>query len=190
MVLEGGRLVEKTAYSQLSTKVLTSSTAETSVVGSQDQAKDLEPESGSQEISSLPPSMSSVDGKDVTRDATADSNRGNGNWSVYLYYCQAAGWTATIVTLTSMAVESATNGFSSESHIRIGEGDLKESSGETSADIANTAIWIQLWSNANDAQPNKDASMYLGVYAVIFVATSAGLLIACWYVLLSEDLSR
>lgn len=47
------------------------------------------------------------------------------------------------------------------------------------------AVWLKLWSDANEQAPNQQLGMYVGVYAVLGVSGTLCMTAECWYVLSS-----
>lgn len=43
-----------------------------------------------------------------------------------------------------------------------------------------TAVWLKLWSDANERAPNQQLGMYVGVYAVLGVSGTFCMTAACW----------
>jgi len=41
-------------------------------------------------------------------------------------------------------------------------------------------VWIKWWSETNSRQPNKDIGLYMGIYAMLGVIGTFGILMAAW----------
>ncbi|XRM42747.1 hypothetical protein ABZX51_005956 [Aspergillus tubingensis] len=82
-----------------------------------------------------------------------------GTWSVYKYYFRSAGFIPFATCLAFIVVEAVSGDF--------------------------TTLWIQWWVEANEKSPNKDAGMYLGVYAVLFVIQLVGNVGGLWLLIIN-----
>ncbi|PYH29257.1 P-loop containing nucleoside triphosphate hydrolase protein [Aspergillus neoniger CBS 115656] len=85
--------------------------------------------------------------------------RREGTWSVYKYYFRSAGFIPFATCLAFIVVEAVSGDF--------------------------TTLWIQWWVEANERSPNKDAGVYLGVYAALFVVQLVGNVGGLWLLIIN-----
>ncbi|EAW08899.1 putative ABC transporter [Aspergillus clavatus NRRL 1] len=95
---------------------------------------------------------------DLVRAAETDlKDRQTGEWSVYVYYLQAAGKINSLFFLIYVAVVAFCYNFPN--------------------------LWVQWWSDANEKSSNANLGLYLGVYVALAVAAMVSLVLACWYLM-------
>ncbi|RHZ73317.1 hypothetical protein CDV55_106015 [Aspergillus turcosus] len=84
-------------------------------------------------------------------------DRQTGEWSVYVYYLQAAGKSNSMFFLICVAIVAFCYNFPN--------------------------LWVQWWSDANEKTSNANLGLYLGVYVALAVAAMVFLVLACWYLM-------
>ncbi|KAF7716519.1 Uncharacterized protein PECH_005196 [Penicillium ucsense] len=87
----------------------------------------------------------------------ADVDRRDGKWSVYTYYCRAAGWILSI----SLVVVTFLYSFAQR----------------------YTVIWLQDWANANENNPDQKPGKYIGIYALLVGIATVNLFYSAWVLL-------
>ncbi|KIX01229.1 uncharacterized protein Z518_08954 [Rhinocladiella mackenziei CBS 650.93] len=89
-----------------------------------------------------------------TRKAPADLRRKNGDIAVYKYYLTSAGYGAVGLYIGFVTLWEFCTNFSS--------------------------IILKWWSEANSEEPNRDAGMWMGLYAMLGVLGTLGVFVAAW----------
>ncbi|KAH8892336.1 ABC transporter [Thozetella sp. PMI_491] len=151
VVFQNGRIIERGSYDELRNG---DGYVARLAVKSSDVAEGAANTSAAGPDVPVTPGADSVTDTELALDLS-DPTRQNGNWSVYKYYAKSAGYTAVFSFAAAMVVGAFCHEF--------------------------PTIWLDWWSAANAKNPNADLGLYLGIYALLSVATLTSLLVACWY---------
>ncbi|KAL3422989.1 hypothetical protein PVAG01_04736 [Phlyctema vagabunda] len=116
------------------------------------RVKQGKPESSTAEVNATLPAFESNSSTLV--DAMDEKTRQLGDLSVYWYYFKSVGWWTTSVLLFYQAVNAFTSSF--------------------------PTVWLKWWADANNASPNADIGMYLGVYIAFQVSAVFALFLVAW----------
>lgn len=60
-----------------------------------------------------------------------------------------------------------------------------ENANRTSIDPISPVVVLKWWSEANEQRPNRDAGMWMGIYAILGVLGIVGIFVSAWCVLVS-----
>jgi ATP-binding cassette subfamily C (CFTR/MRP) protein 1 len=95
----------------------------------------------------------------------ADLQRSNGSWAVYSYYGRAAGTLSLLLLAIFTLTSSVTTNYMSE--YSISSHRLRELT-------CSLAIWINVWTEANERESNQRLGFYLGIYSLLLVLSNCG----------------
>ncbi|CAI7568615.1 unnamed protein product [Penicillium glandicola] len=150
ILLESGRKVLQCTYQELIDQLPEYTQ---SSIDDKDDAVNSEPE----EIIEHKPLLrheNSEGSESESTEVKRNLARRDGSWSIYSYYARQAG----LLQVAFFAVFLLAYGFTTQF----------------------SSIWLQWWSDANEAQPNSDVGKYLGVYTVISLLAILSLAAGCW----------
>lgn len=173
VVLQEGRITRITTYEQL----CLSSLQDSRYISSQRSSADYQAHT---ERSLRRNSSGSVNQCLAHEEPDPDGSRRNGNWSVYAFYLQSAGWKVALILAISIVL------FGISDRVTSGLPGLAKPFTWYFTDI-QVVVLLQKWSEANEQQPNQQIGLYLGVYGALFGISLLSLISACWFVFLSRS---
>jgi len=104
--------------------------------------------------------------------AASDMARQTGDLSLYVYYFKTVGWGFSLYYLFAVVAFAFCYTFPSRFHSKVQE--------PTESNITPIGIWVQWWTDSNQQTPHGKVGYYLGIYALLSVATLLCLVLGCW----------
>lgn len=171
-VLQGGRLADHGPYENIRTRV--------AVIIGQEEAEikpGIEFLHGENNIEKhLGPSNPTgpVSGTDERMSLeVADPQRRQSNWTVYQYYFRSVGTLIMSLWVSFTVLGAVTASLTSKL--------LSISMAHPHKLLTHLpAIWIDIWTDANQKNANQHLGFYLGVYALLVILSIAGVAGECW----------
>ncbi|KAH8668572.1 ABC transporter [Xylariales sp. PMI_506] len=145
ILLEGGRLVKYGSYAELEMEAVNPFEEAELDIESSAPLKD-----NHKDFEQQPDSRTSgtVDGSNTNLPDTMTLQRSTGNWTVYSYYARAAGKLSLVLLGLFTLLSSITSNY--------------------------MTIWINVWTEANEQEPNQKLGYYLGIYSLLVVLSNLG----------------
>ncbi|CAG5185712.1 uncharacterized protein ALTATR162_LOCUS11383 [Alternaria atra] len=92
-------------------------------------------------------------------DVQAEANRRTGDTAIYLYYIGTVGWIPTIIFIISIII------------FIFG--------------ISFPTVWVKMWAEYNQENPNERLGYWLGIYAMLGGLALVFLMVSCWQLIIT-----
>ncbi|CAN9446968.1 unnamed protein product [Alternaria alternata] len=92
-------------------------------------------------------------------DVQAEANRRTGDTAIYLYYIGTVGWIPTIIFIFSIII------------FIFG--------------ISFPTVWVKMWAEYNEENPNERLGYWLGIYAMLGGLALVFLMVSCWQLIIT-----
>lgn len=169
IVLKDGRVVENGSYGEIQLRApnLIEEAEANPGTGMESSNEDsVHREQAESDILSLV-----ANGEEATPEKVA-SWKQIGSWSVYRYYYRSAGASSMLLWALSTIVAAVSSNYARKS---------TTTSYHPAQPLSQPlALWLQRWAAANERAPNQQLGLYLGVYGLIFIVSTASMLAECW----------